>query len=70
MARQDNDRAKNRDDEMRPGTPPRSAYQPAGGEASSRSVKTRTDPATGEPRRDSPAPARSAGDDIAPHPRN
>ena len=70
MTRHDDDRARNRDDQMRPGSPPRSAYQPAGAEASSRTSKTRTDPVTGEPRRESPVPARSASDDIAPHPRN
>jgi hypothetical protein len=70
MARQDNDRAKNRDDEMRPGAPPRSAYHPPGSGGSSRSAKTRTDPATGEPRRGAPAPARSSSEDAPPHPRN
>lgn len=54
------DAARNRDEDMkpgRPGTPPRPATEPAGSEGSSRSRKTQTDPATGEPRSEPPAPA-------------
>jgi len=50
---------RNRDDEQRPGEPPRSAYVPKGSEASTHSEKTRTDPATGAPATDAPDPAES-----------
>ena len=49
----------NRDDEQKPGSPPRTAYEPKGSEGSARTSKTLTDPATGEPRPSRPAPARS-----------
>ena len=47
----------NRDEDQKPGSPPRSATEPAGAKGSSRSAKTRTDPATGEPRKAPPNPA-------------
>ncbi|HLZ75214.1 hypothetical protein [Phenylobacterium sp.] len=47
----------NRDDDQKPGSPPRPATEPAGAHGSSRSDKTRTDPATGEPRKSPPKPA-------------
>lgn len=50
------DQARNRDDEMKPGAPPRSAHEPKGSEHSTRNAKTMTDPATGEPQNDAPAP--------------
>jgi hypothetical protein len=50
----------NRDDEMKPGEPPRTAYEPEGSEGSTRTAKTLTDPATGEPNPGAPAPAGSA----------
>ena len=53
------DQQLNRDDEQKPGSPPRSAYEPKGAEGSSRSPKTATDPATGEQRKAPPAPNRS-----------
>ena len=53
----DHDRAKNRDDEMKPGAPPRPAHEPKGSEGSSRNDKTLTDPATGEPQGGAPDPA-------------
>ena len=43
----------NRDDEQKPGAPPRTAYEPPGAEGSEVSGKTATDPASGAP---SPAP--------------
>jgi hypothetical protein len=56
--------AYNRDDEMKPGRPPRTAYEPKGSEGSSRTPKTATDPASGEWRGDPPAP--SDADETAP----
>jgi hypothetical protein len=53
---------RNRDDEQRPGSPPTSAYVPAGSEDSTQSDKTRTDPATGAPASDDPEPADSDAD--------
>lgn len=49
MPRTDTDLGRNRDDEMKPGSPPRSAHEPAKSKGSSRNPKTSTDPATGEP---------------------
>lgn len=54
----------NRDDEMKPGRPPRTAYEPKGSEGSTRNDKTMTDPSSGAPGKDSPAPARSNADDT------
>lgn len=53
----------NRDDEQKPGAPPRTAYEPEGSEGSERTSKTLTDPASGEPRGAPPAPNRAASDD-------
>lgn len=53
---------RNRDDEQRPGVPPRSAYVPAGEKDTTESAKTRTDPTTGEPHAAAPEPARSRHD--------
>jgi hypothetical protein len=53
----------NRDDEQKPGAPPRTAYEPEGSEGSARNDKTLTDPASGEPTTDRPAPNRSKHDD-------
>jgi len=50
MPRTDKDLEWNRDDEMKPGSPPRSAHEPGEGKGSSRNAKTQTDPATGEPK--------------------
>lgn len=55
----------NRDDEQKdgaPGKPPRTAYEPKGSEGSSRTDKTLTDPASGEPNRQPQAPNRSEAD--------
>lgn len=51
------DAARSRDEDMKPGAPPRPATEPPGGEDSGRSPKTMTDPATGEPRPAPPKPA-------------
>jgi hypothetical protein len=53
----DTDARYNRDDDQKPGSPPRSATEPARAKGSSASPKTRTDPQTGEPRKAPPKPA-------------
>jgi hypothetical protein len=53
----------NRDEEQKPGRPPRTAAEPTGSEGSARNAKTATDPASGEPQNRRPAPNRSAADD-------
>ncbi len=50
------DAARNRDEDMKPGQPPRPATEPKGSEGSARNAKTQTDPATGEPQRAPPKP--------------
>lgn len=50
------DQARNRDDQQKPGDPPRPATEPEGSEGSSNSEKTMTDPATGEPAAHAPKP--------------
>jgi hypothetical protein len=60
--RRDRKKEWNRDDEQKPGAPPRTAYEPRGSEGSTRTDKTLTDPATGEPNRRPPAPGRSEAD--------
>ncbi|MFI4966238.1 MAG: hypothetical protein ACHP9T_12815 [Caulobacterales bacterium] len=52
----DSDARYNRDDELKPDAPPRSATEPAGSKGSSRSAKTLTDPQTGETRETPPKP--------------
>jgi hypothetical protein len=47
----------NRDEDQKPGAPPRPATEPAGAGGSARSAKTQTDAATGKPRRAPPKPA-------------
>jgi hypothetical protein len=54
----------NRDDEMKPGSPPRTAYEPKGSEGSQRTSKTATDPASGEWQGEPPAPAQSDADEA------
>ncbi len=53
----DTDARYNRDDDQKPGSPPRSATEPAGAKGSARSAKTLTDPQTGEPSKAPPTPA-------------
>jgi hypothetical protein len=55
MAKSESD-DRNRDDQLKPGAPPRPASEPAGSKGSSDSAKTATDPATGEPNRGAPRP--------------
>lgn len=61
----EHDRGKhwNRDDEQKPGAPPRTAYEPEGSEGSARSSKTATDPASGEPTGGEVSPSRSSSTD-------
>lgn len=56
------DKVKTRDDQLKPGAPPRPATEPAAGEGSSKTSKTQTDPATGAPGDAPPAPAPSTRD--------
>ena len=58
------DQAYNRDEDQKPGAPPRPASEPSGSEGSARNDKTTTDPATGEPRSQPPAPNRSRTDET------
>jgi len=52
------DRARyNRDDDQKPGAPPRPATEPEGSEQSTRNDKTMTDPGSGEPRKTPPQPS-------------
>jgi hypothetical protein len=60
----DTDARYNRDDDQKPGSPPRSATEPAGAKGSSRSPKTRTNPQTGEPLGGPTAPNQSASDET------
>jgi hypothetical protein len=53
----------NRDDEQKAGRPPRTAYEPEGAKGSTKSPKTMTDPASGEPSRHPPEPGRSGADE-------
>ena len=52
MKRQNQDAAKpatREDANLKPGAPPRPATEPAGSEGSTKTPKTKTDPATGAP---------------------
>jgi hypothetical protein len=62
----EHDRGKhwNRDNEQKPGAPPRSAYEPRGSEGSSRNDKTATDPASGEPTDGPRRPPRPQAEDA------
>jgi hypothetical protein len=53
----------NRDDQQKPGAPPRTASEPKGSEGGARSDKTATDPASGEATTRAPATGRSEADD-------
>jgi hypothetical protein len=54
----------NRDEEMKPGAPPRTATEPRGAEGSGRTPKTLTDPASGEPQGGAPPPNQAESDEI------
>ncbi|WP_293680118.1 hypothetical protein [uncultured Phenylobacterium sp.] len=62
------DEAYNRDEDQKPGKP-RMAQEPEGAEGSAHSPKTRTDPASGEQRSDSPAPNQAQADQTDGAPR-
>lgn len=53
----------NRDEDQRPGRPPRPSTEPKGAERSSRSGKTMTDPGSGETVRPRHPPNRSESDE-------
>ena len=59
----DRDARLNRDEDLKPGSPPRPANEPQGAAGSSRNPKTQVDPATGEPQPGTPAPAGSVPDE-------
>lgn len=50
------DTARSRDEDLKPGSPPRPATEPQGSEGSSDTAKTSTDPATGVPHDHAPKP--------------
>ena len=56
----------NRDDEQKPGAPPRSASEPNGAEGSTNSDKTMTDPSSGARKPQAPAPNQAKTDQIRP----
>ncbi len=51
-----------RDEDVRPGRPPRSATEPSGARRMKPPAETLTDPATGEPNPAAPAPGGAAAD--------
>jgi len=53
---------RNRDDQLKPGGPPRPASEPPGSAASTRTSKTMTDPGSGESRPRPPRPNRAETD--------
>lgn len=63
MLTPDTDQRLNRDEDQKPGRPPRPATEPAGSKGSSRTAKTMTDPATGAPTPGAPAPNQSRAED-------
>lgn len=66
---QNHDQAYNRDQDQKPGSPQRMAQEPSGAKGSARSSKTATDPASGEHRRDAPAPNQAEADQTDGAPR-
>lgn len=63
MPERDIQKQYNRDDDLKPGRPPRMAQEPKGSGPSVRSPKTMTDPASGAPQPGAPAPSRSDSDE-------
>lgn len=59
---QNHDKAYNRDQDQKPGSPQRMAQEPGGSEGSARTSKTATDPASGEDRGRPPAPNQARTD--------
>ena len=53
---QNHDKAYNRDQDQKAGSPQRMAQEPGGSEGAAHTKKTATDPVSGEHRTDSPAP--------------
>ena len=53
---QNHDKAYNRDQDQKPGSPQRMAQEPGGAEGSARTTKTATDPASGEHKARPPSP--------------
>ena len=66
--KQSHDAAYNRDQDQKP-TAARMAQEPKGAKGSARSSKVRTDPASGEHRRDGPAPNQAEADQTDGAPR-
>jgi hypothetical protein len=64
MPTPDTDQRRNRDEDQKPGTPPRPATEPAGSQGSSRTSKTATDPATGAPSDGPATPNQSRSEDA------
>lgn len=58
------DKNLNRDEDQKPGAPPRPATEPAGAKGSSRNAKTLTDPATGAQDKGGHAPNQAKADDA------
>jgi hypothetical protein len=56
----------NRDEDMKPGRPPRPSSEPHGSEGSADNAKTLTDPATGAPQNTHPQPNTSDRTDDHP----
>ena len=66
---QNHDQAYNRDQQQKPGSPPRMAQELRGAQGSARSSKTATDPATGEHQGRKPAPNQAETDQTDGAPR-
>jgi len=62
---QAHDKSYNRDQDLKTGRPPRPATEPKGSERSTRNRKTLSDPGSGEPRKEPPAPNRTKSEDRA-----
>ena len=60
---QPHDPAYSRDQDQKPGRPPRAATEPQGSKGSTRSDKTMTDPSTGEPQSAPPKPNQARSND-------
>jgi hypothetical protein len=66
MSEHDRGKHWNRDDEQKPGAPPRTAHEPEGAEESTKTAKTLTDPGSGTPQPGAPAPNRARTDETPP----
>ena len=62
MPEPETDKRYNRDEDQKPGRPPRMAQEPKGAERSTRTAKTQTDPASGEPNPGAPKPNQAERD--------